>query len=89
MTRCLDDCAVLNAVISRNFCDNEYCNLETKEAHVKGMPIILTFIEDVEEDDMSRVTRDVFRNYTWTKFVLEDRTESISYSLIGTLSVSQ
>ena len=36
------------------------------------MSIILIFIEDVEESEMSRVTRDVIRNYTRTKFVLKE-----------------
>ena len=72
MTRCLDDCAVFIAVMSRNYCNSEYCKLEIEEARVKGMPIILIFIEKVEEDYMSRVTREVFRNYTRAKFVFED-----------------
>ena len=72
MTRCLDDCAVFIAVMSRNYCNSEYCKLEIEEARVKGMPIVLIFKEKVEEDYMSRVTREVFRNYTRAKFVFED-----------------
>ena len=72
MTRCLDDCAVFIAVMSKNYCNSEYCKLEIEEARVKGMSIIPIFIEDVEESEMSRVTREVFRNYTRTKFVLKE-----------------
>ena len=72
MTRRLDDCAVFIAVMSRNYCNSEYCKLEIEEARVKGMSIIPIFIEDVEESEMSRVTREVFRNYTRTKFVLKE-----------------
>ena len=35
-------------------------------------PIILIFIEEVPENEMTLVIREVFRNYTRVKFVSED-----------------
>ena len=72
MNRCLDECAVFIAVVSRNYCTSDYCKLEIEEARVKRMPIILIFIEKVEEDYMNRVTKEVFRNYTRAKFVFKE-----------------
>ena len=71
MILCLDDCAMFIAVMSRNYYNSEYCKLEIQEARFKGMPIVLIFIEKVE-DYMSRVTREVFRKYTRAKFLFEN-----------------
>ena len=68
MARCLDDCAMFIVVMSRNYCNSEYCKVELEEARVKGMPVILIFIEKVEQDYMSRVTREVFRNYNYVVY---------------------
>ena len=78
INRCLGECAVFIAVMSRNFCDSEYCRLEIEEARVKGMPIVLIFIQTVEEDYMSRVTREVFNNYTRAKFEFENGVYSLN-----------
>ena len=72
MLRCLDRCSVFIAVMSRNYCNSEHCQREIEEARVFGMPIILIFIEHVDEEDMSRVTREVFRYYTRANFIMEE-----------------
>ena len=58
--------------MSKNYCNSDYCKLEIEQARLQGKPIILIFIEDVEEDEMTLVIREVFRNYTRVKFVAED-----------------
>ena len=37
------------------------------------MPILLTFIEHMDEENMSRVTREVFMYNTQANFVMEER----------------
>ena len=71
MIRCLDDSAVFIAVMSRNYCNSEYCKLETEQARVQGKSIIQIFIEEVPENEMTPVIREVFRNFTRVKLVLE------------------
>ena len=72
MLRCLDECSVFIAVMSRNYCNSEHCKREIEEARVLGMPILLIFIEHVDEENMSRVTREVFRYYTRANFIMEE-----------------
>ena len=72
MIRCLDESAVFIAVVSKNYCNSEYCKLEIEQAHLQGKPIILIFIEEVKEEEMTLVIRQVFRNNTRVKFVFEE-----------------
>ena len=72
MIRCLDDSAVFIAVMSKNYCNSDYCRLEIEQARLQGKPIILIFIEEVAQEDMTLVIREVFRKYTRVKFVLQD-----------------
>ena len=72
MIRCLDDTAVFIAVMSKNYCNSGYCKLEIEQARLQGKPIILIFIEDVAEDDMTLVIREVFRKYTRVKFIVNE-----------------
>ena len=69
MFRCLDDCPVFLAVVSKSFCDSRYCRHEIETAHTEGKPIILIFKEHVPEDKMDHVTRKVFNNFTRVKCV--------------------
>ena len=52
MIRCLDDSAVFIAVMSKNYCNSDYCKLEIEQARLQGKPIILIFIEEVEEAEI-------------------------------------
>ena len=72
MLRCLDECSVFITVMSRNYCNSEHYKREIEEARVLGMPILRIFIEHVDEENMSRVTREVFRYYTRANFVMEE-----------------
>ena len=71
MIRCLDDSAVFIAIMSKNYCNSDYCKLEIEQARLQGKAIILIFIEEVEEEEMTLVIREVFKKYTRAKFVLE------------------
>ena len=70
--RCLEKTAVVVAAISRNFCHSYYCKQELEEARIMDKPVILVFIEDVEENEMSDVMREIFRNFTRVKIVRQD-----------------
>ena len=70
--RCLSVSEVFVAVISRNYCNSRFCHFEIDHAHLLKKPIILIFMEHVEEDAMNLATREVFETFTRTKFVLED-----------------
>ena len=72
MIRCLDDSAVFIAVMSKNYCSSDYCKLEIEQARLQRKPIILIFIEEVEEARMTLVIREVFRNYTRIKFMRDN-----------------
>ena len=60
------------AVMSKNYCNSGYCRLEIEQARLQGKPIILIFIEEVAEEDMTLVIREIFRKYTRVKSVLQD-----------------
>ena len=72
MIKCLEDSAIFVAVVSRSFCKSDYCKRETEEAHLKRMPIILIFIEEVEVEQMSRVIQEVFQHFTRVKLVYDE-----------------
>ena len=72
ITQCLETSAVVVAVMSRNFCKSFYCKMELEQARLMDKPVIMIFIEDVNEADMSDVMREVFRNFTRVKIVCED-----------------
>ena len=72
MYRCLDDCPVLVAVVTKSFCASRYCRHEIETAHTEGKPIILIFKEHVPEDKMDHVTRKIFRNFTRVKCVFHE-----------------
>ena len=72
MIRCLDDSAVFIAVMSKNYCSSDYCKLEIEQARLQGKAIILIFIEEVAEEEMTLVIREVFKKYTRVKFVVDN-----------------
>ena len=71
ITRCLDHCALVVAVMSLNYCKSFYCKQEIEQARIMGKPVIMIFIEDVDEKEMSEVMKEVFRNFTRVKIVNE------------------
>ena len=72
MERCVAEAAVFVAVISKNYCESYLCKLEISEAQKTGKPIILIFIEHVDENTMGIVIRDIFMKYARAKIVQEE-----------------
>ena len=71
ITRCLENCALVVAVMSLNYCKSYYCQQEIEEARIRGKPVIMIFKEDVDEKEMSEVMKEVFKNFTRVKIVDE------------------
>ena len=69
ITRCLDNCALVVAVMSLNYCKSYYCKQEIEQARIMGKPMIMIFIEDVDEKEMSEPMKEVFRNFARVKIV--------------------
>ena len=58
------------AGMSQNYCKSFYCKLEIEQARLIGKPVIMIFMENVAENEMSEVMKEVFRNFTRVKIVL-------------------
>ena len=69
---CINGAAVFIAVLSANYCDSFYCNAEIEEARSLGKPIILIYLEDIEQDRMSPCVKEIFWNYTRAKVRFSD-----------------
>ena len=70
--QCLDDCAVVVVVMSTNYIRSEYCNLEIEHARLKNKPIVILMKEEVNQDDMNAVTKQIFRHFTRVKFIYDE-----------------
>ena len=70
--RCLEESKVVVVVLSRNYCQSNYCKLEIEQAQLMRKPIILILTEHVKEEAMNNVIRGVFKNTTRARFVVED-----------------
>ena len=70
--RCLKVCDVFVALVSKNYCKSRYCRYEIEHAHLLQIPIILIFIEQVPEENMDLVTKEVFDTFTRVQLVLEN-----------------
>ena len=57
--------------MSKHFCRSDYCKLELEQARLMHKPIIMIVKEEVDEEEMNVVTKEVFRHFTRIKFVLE------------------
>ena len=95
MRRCVAESAVFIAVMSVNYCESYYYQLEISEARTTGKPIILVFIEHVEDEKMDVVMRDIFRNFARAKLVEEDGQyqmyptwEKLCEAIIGLMKVT-
>ena len=71
ITRCMDHCALVVAVMSLNYCKSYYCRQEIEEARIREKPVIMVFTEIVDEKEMSEVMKEVFRNFARLKIVNE------------------
>ncbi|XP_060600918.1 toll-like receptor 4 [Ruditapes philippinarum] len=67
--RRLATASVLIVVASENFCQSVYCRGELEQAFMEGKPIILMFIEQVEQELMPPTMREVYQRnvrIVWT-----------------------
>jgi len=60
--RALTESGVVLAVISRAFCASAYCKDELEQAHSLKRPIVLIFIEEVDEHDMGEIVHHLFKS---------------------------
>lgn len=70
--RCFDNACVLTVVASNNFCNSPFCRSELDQAYVKGMPIVLMFIEHVDEDLMTPTMKQLYQNNVRILWDVED-----------------
>ena len=70
--RCVKQCEVFVAVISKNYFSSKYCRREIEHAHLLEKPIILIFIEHVPKEEMNLITKEVFETFTRVQFLKED-----------------
>lgn len=69
---CLQECAVVVVVMSRNYCKSDYCKLELEQSRLMHKPIIIIVKEEVKEEEMNAVTKEIFRHFTRIRFILEN-----------------
>ncbi|XP_060567589.1 toll-like receptor 4 [Ruditapes philippinarum] len=61
---CLNISAIAICVVSHQFCQSNFCKYEFEQAFALKKPIMLIFIEEVDEQDMSLLIKQHFNNYT-------------------------
>lgn len=59
--RCLQESASVVALVSRSFCESDYCCNELEQAVLMQKPVLLLFSEFVAEDDMPPIVKQIFR----------------------------
>ena len=72
ITRCLKGSSVFVAVISRNYCNSDYCKYEIQEARRMEKPIFLMFIEEVDQNYMDLRIWGIIRNYLHETIILDN-----------------
>jgi hypothetical protein len=62
--RCLEISAVIITVVSNEFCQSQYCVNELEQAYDLGKPILMIFVDMVDENEMTPIMRQLFKRYT-------------------------
>ncbi|XP_045184944.2 toll-like receptor 4 [Mercenaria mercenaria] len=70
--RCVSESCVIVFVVSKSFCQSNWCCLEVKEAYEQQKPIVLIFCEEVDDNEMSAHLKQMFQRYTRAKLVQQD-----------------
>ena len=77
--RCIEQSAVVVLIISNKYIKSQWCDMEAKEAATQQKPVILILTENIEEDKMSPVLKQLFNRYTRFKcFTTEDGKHEVS-----------
>ena len=66
--QCLEESAAVVVVLSKNYCNSEYCQLEIEQARLMRKPIVIIMKEIVRENEMKAVIKEVFNNFTRATF---------------------
>ena len=70
--RMLDECAVIVVVLSKTYCNSEYCKHEIEQARLMRKPIVIISKEFVEESEMNGVIKETFKHFTRVIFRFEE-----------------
>ena len=70
----LEECAIVVVVLSKNYCNSDYCKMEIEQARLMRKPIIIILKGTVSENDMNTVIKSIFNNFTRVTFKFEDGT---------------
>ena len=62
--RCIEQSAVVVLIISNKYIKSQWCDMEAKEAATQQKPVILILTENIEQDKMSPVLKQLFNRYT-------------------------
>ena len=68
----LDECAVVVVVLSKSYCNSEYCRLEIEQARLMRKPIVVFMKEIVNENEMTAVVKETFKHFTRATFRFEE-----------------
>ena len=61
-------------VLSKNYCESDYCKMEIEQARLMNKPIVIILQGNVSENDMNTVIKSVFHHFTRVTFQSEDGT---------------
>lgn len=67
--RGIEESAVTIIVVSRHFCQKQWCQQELREAYDQHKPIIVIMLEKVEHKLMDNVLKRIFDRYTHARYV--------------------
>ena len=70
--RMLEDCSVFVVVLSKNYCDSDYCRHEIEQARLMRKPIVIIMKEFVDEGEMNGVIKETFKHFTRATFRFEE-----------------
>ena len=77
--RCIEQSAVVVLVISNKYIQSPWCDMEAKEAETQRKPIVLILTENIDEQEMSFVLKEIFNRYTRFKcFTKEEGQHEVS-----------
>jgi len=72
LERCIRNSAVVLAVISHNYCHNEFCIDELTEAFELKKPILFVLVKDIPEHQLPAVVKRLLKTNTISKMELVD-----------------
>ncbi|XP_053395204.1 toll-like receptor 4 [Mercenaria mercenaria] len=79
IVRCLSESCVAAFIVSNNFCESRWCQMELREAYELNKPIILICREHIDLTLMTPLMSKIFLRYTRAKLITkeDDRVEIV------------